>query len=79
MPHPITFQGNWKKIMKIVYNSEVNQARNKMGGDSKPIVALESTIITHGMAYPKNIQVAQFIKILNKIKFFCCVFNKLKT
>lgn len=24
----------------------------------KPIVALESTIITHGMPYPKNIQTA---------------------
>jgi pseudouridine-5'-phosphate glycosidase len=48
--------------MKIVYNSEVNQARNKMGGYSKPIVALESTIITHGMPYPKNIQVAQEVE-----------------
>ena len=48
--------------MKIVYNSEVNQARNKMGGYRKPIVALESTIITHGMPYPKNIQVAQEVE-----------------
>ncbi|MDS9949072.1 MAG: pseudouridine-5'-phosphate glycosidase [Planktomarina sp.] len=48
--------------MKIVYNSEVNQARNKMGGYSKPIVALESTIITHGMPYPKNIQVAREVE-----------------
>ena len=48
--------------MKIVYNSEVNQARNKMGSYSKPIVALESTIITHGMPYPKNIQVAREVE-----------------
>lgn len=48
--------------MKIVYNSEVNQTRNKMGSYSKPIVALESTIITHGMPYPKNIQVAREVE-----------------
>ena len=48
--------------MKIVYNSEVNQALNKMGSYSKPIVALESTIITHGMPYPKNIQVAREVE-----------------
>ena len=48
--------------MKIVFNSEVNQARNKMGSYSKPIVALESTIITHGMPYPKNIQVAREVE-----------------
>ena len=48
--------------MKIIYNSEVNQARNKMGSYSKPIVALESTIITHGMPYPKNIQVAREVE-----------------
>jgi pseudouridine-5'-phosphate glycosidase len=26
---------------------------------NKPVVALESTIISHGMPYPRNIEVAQ--------------------
>ena len=34
----------------IIYSSEVLEA--KKGG--KTIVALESTIITHGMKYPEN-------------------------
>ena len=34
----------------IVYSPEVLQAKK----DGKPIVALESTIITHGMEYPEN-------------------------
>ncbi|XP_052753827.1 uncharacterized protein LOC113523000 [Galleria mellonella] len=39
---------------RIVYSEEVSQAKL----DGKPIVALESTIITHGMPYPKNLQTA---------------------
>ncbi|XP_041973575.1 pseudouridine-metabolizing bifunctional protein C1861.05 [Aricia agestis] len=38
----------------IVYSAEVQQAKM----DNKPLVALESTIITHGMPYPHNIQTA---------------------
>ncbi|XP_050352416.1 uncharacterized protein LOC126774828 [Nymphalis io] len=38
----------------FVYSNEVRDAK----ADRKPIVALESTIITHGMPYPKNLETA---------------------
>lgn len=48
--------------MKIVYSNEVlNAIREK-----KPIVALESTIITHGMPYPANVQMA--VEVENKVR-----------
>ncbi len=43
--------------MKIIYSKEVANALN-----SKPIVALESTIITHGMPYPTNIETAKKVE-----------------
>ena len=48
--------------MEIFYNSEVDEARTKTGGYNQPIVALESTIITHGMPYPQNVQVAREVE-----------------
>lgn len=48
--------------MKIVYSNEVlNAIREK-----KPIVALESTIITHGMPYPSNVEMA--VEVENKVR-----------
>ena len=41
--------------MKINYSQEVRTALN----DCKPVLALESTIIAHGMPYPKNLEFAQ--------------------
>lgn len=41
--------------MKLYYNEEVKEALAK----NKPIVALESTIISHGMPYPDNIKCAK--------------------
>lgn len=38
----------------ILFSEEVKQAKIK----NKPLVALESTIITHGMPYPKNVETA---------------------
>ena len=40
--------------MKIKYSEEVIKAKK----DNLPIVALESTIITHGMPYPENLKTA---------------------
>ena len=40
-------------MIPLVYSPEVAAARNG------PIVALESTIITHGMPYPQNVQTAR--------------------
>lgn len=41
-------------MISIQYSAEVAQARKS----GRAIVALESTIITHGMPYPQNVQVA---------------------
>jgi len=45
-------------MMKIIYNDEVKKAK-ELG---LPIVALESTIITHGMPYPENILTAKKVE-----------------
>ncbi len=45
-------------MMPLTYSAEVAKAR-KAG---TPIVALESTIITHGMPYPQNLEVAQQVE-----------------
>ena len=40
------------------FSSEVAEARAR----GKPIVALESTIITHGMSYPRNVETARMVE-----------------
>ncbi|WP_243355269.1 pseudouridine-5'-phosphate glycosidase [Bacillus litorisediminis] len=40
--------------VQLVFSEEVKQAKE----NGKPIIALESTIITHGMPYPQNIETA---------------------
>ena len=47
--------------MQITYSAEI-VAIQKPTGFTKPIVALESTIITHGMPYPQNLQVAREVE-----------------
>ncbi|XP_045489288.1 pseudouridine-metabolizing bifunctional protein C1861.05 [Pieris rapae] len=42
----------------LIYSDEVQTAKN----ENKPIVALESTIITHGMPYPKNLETAMDVE-----------------
>ena len=42
----------------LTYSAEVAKARSA----GTPIVALESTIITHGMPYPQNLEVAQQVE-----------------
>jgi pseudouridine-5'-phosphate glycosidase len=42
----------------IDYSPEVAQARAK----GRPLVALESTIITHGMPYPRNVETARMVE-----------------
>jgi pseudouridylate synthase len=43
---------------KIAYSAEVDAAR----AANSPIVALESTIITHGMPYPQNVETARRVE-----------------
>ncbi|MGV1802247.1 pseudouridine-5'-phosphate glycosidase [Agrobacterium vitis] len=45
-------------LLPIVYAREVAAAKTR----NAPIVALESTIITHGMPYPKNVEMAQSVE-----------------
>lgn len=42
----------------IVYSDEVREAL----ANGKPVVALESTIITHGMPFPKNVETAREVE-----------------
>ncbi|MBS7344438.1 MAG: pseudouridine-5'-phosphate glycosidase [Caryophanon sp.] len=42
----------------IVYSEEVQQAKEQ----GLPVVALESTIISHGMPYPQNVQTAREVE-----------------
>ena len=45
-------------ILPLVYSKAVEDARD----NDLPIVALESTIITHGMPYPQNLKTAQEVE-----------------
>jgi pseudouridine-5'-phosphate glycosidase len=45
-------------LLPIAYSQEVAAAKQR----GAPIVALESTIITHGMPYPGNIQMAESVE-----------------
>lgn len=45
-------------MIPLMYSAEVAQART----DGAAIVALESTIITHGMPYPQNVEVARQVE-----------------
>ena len=42
----------------LIFSDEVQKALN----NKLPIVALESTIIAHGMPYPKNIETARQVE-----------------
>lgn len=42
----------------IEYSREVQQARE----NNQPIVALESTIISHGMPYPQNVEMVTTVE-----------------
>ena len=47
----------------IKFSVEVKKARSL----GLPIVALESTIITHGMPYPKNLETAKIVEKTVKV------------
>jgi len=44
--------------LTLTYSAEIHDARTK----KLPIVALESTIITHGMPYPQNLETARIVE-----------------
>jgi pseudouridine-5'-phosphate glycosidase len=45
-------------LIDLVFSQEVADAR----AENKPLVALESTIITHGMPYPRNVETARLVE-----------------
>jgi pseudouridine-5'-phosphate glycosidase len=45
-------------MISIIYSAEVAKAR----ATNAPLVALESTIITHGMPYPQNVETARLVE-----------------
>ena len=45
-------------MISIIYSAEVANAR----ATNAPLVALESTIITHGMPYPQNVETARLVE-----------------
>jgi pseudouridine-5'-phosphate glycosidase len=47
-------------LLPIVYSHEVAAAKAR----NAPIVALESTIITHGMPYPQNVEMAKSVEAI---------------
>ncbi|CAG9782998.1 unnamed protein product [Diatraea saccharalis] len=54
-----TFNRFWGSVQSpLVFSEEVLEAKSS----NKPIVALESTIITHGMPYPKNLETAMEVE-----------------
>ena len=52
------YQRGYGTASPFVFSEEVRRAKS----DGKPIVALESTIITHGMPYPQNLETAKQVE-----------------
>ncbi len=50
--------------MNIIFSKEVKDAKHQ----NKPILALESTIITHGMPFPKNIEMVKSVERISREK-----------
>lgn len=58
----------------LIFSEEVRRAK----AENQPIVALESTIITHGMPYPQNLDTAlQVESIIRERVRFTIVTSKL--
>ncbi len=56
-----------KLLPNFVYSAEVQQAINS----GIPIVALESTVITHGLPYPKNLELALSMEAVIRAEGAC--------
>lgn len=67
LPTQILQKHNKKFHSFIDISTEVRESINL----KKPVVALESTIITHGMPYPNNIQMA--VEVENIIRSQVCL------
>jgi pseudouridine-5'-phosphate glycosidase len=69
----ITTAANVLKVEKRVQEALAN---------GKPVVALESTIVAHGMPYPQNLELQREVEmiLLNKVllSFFLCWCSTIK-
>lgn len=54
-------------VSPIVFSEEIRHAKSK----GQPIVALESTIITHGMPYPQNLETAKQVENIIRDRVSC--------
>lgn len=67
------FQKSFSQDIKnqdgFTYGSHVLEAKN----NRMPIVALESTIITHGMPYPQNLETA--LQVEDAVRKNVCITN----
>lgn len=73
--------GKWRRCFcskvnlnpNFIYSNEVQNAIE----NARPLVALESTIITHGLPYPQNIEMALNVekKIREEVIFFLLLFE----
>jgi len=58
---------------------EINPEVRKAIADGKPVVALESTIISHGMPYPQNINTAlaveEIVRMNGAVPATIAIFN----
>ena len=50
---------------------KINPEIKKAIENGEPVVALESTIISHGMPYPKNVQTALLVEKTIKRAYKC--------
>ena len=57
-------------------NFEINEEIQEAIKNNKPIVALESTLISHGLPYPKNLKVAKSIGKLISTKYYIAEYSK---
>ncbi|ODQ66674.1 hypothetical protein NADFUDRAFT_50584 [Nadsonia fulvescens var. elongata DSM 6958] len=64
--HPISIRGrrNISLSRRINSHLSISEEVQQAFADKKPVVALESTIITHGLPYPENIKMAQQVEAI---------------
>lgn len=66
--------GNYKHVCRYFSKGSIDvtvEVRNALNG-RKPVIALESALITHGLPYPKNVETA--MEMENIIKSHVCDF-----
>jgi pseudouridylate synthase len=61
----------WKSSQQRMFSSSrflIDPQVQKALANGEPVVALESTIVSHGMPYPQNLEVAQEVESILREK-----------